>query len=282
LRSVTIWTVAEARAAGLDWEQLQSSQWRRIGPATYAASALGVNPVVSLEGALKRLPHGTAFSGLTAAWLHGLDVEPCKPIEATVPALSTVATRAAIKIRRTVLEAADIVIKKSLPCTSMVRTLVDVSQRLSLVEAVVVADMALHALRVDQAQLEERVAALAGRKGVKKFRRVVDLADRSESPMETRLRLLLVLAGLPRPEVQVDLHDEAGEHLARADLLYRAERLVIEYDGATHRDSIVEDDRRQNRLVRAGYRVLRFAAPDMASPRAIVSQVRQERKRRLT
>jgi Protein of unknown function (DUF559) len=225
------------------------------------------------------LPDGSAFSGLSAAWLHGLDVEPCRPIEATVPVLSTVAARAAIKVRRTVLDVEDVVMRKGVPCTSMVRTLVDVSQRLSLVEAVVVADMALHALKVDQSQLQQRVEALSGRKGVKKFRRVVDLAAPAESPMETRLRLLLVLAGLPRPEVQAAIYNEADELLARADLLYRAERLVIEYDGFTHRDSIAEDDRRQNRLVRAGYRVLRFAAPDMASPRAIVSQVRQERKR---
>jgi very-short-patch-repair endonuclease len=77
--------------------------------------------------------------------------------------------------------------------------------------------------------------------------------------METRLRLALVLAGLPKPEVQVPLPDA----VARADLYYPAQRLVIEYDGATHRDSLAADNRRQNRLINAGYRVLRFTASDL-------------------
>ena len=84
--------------------------------------------------------------------------------------------------------------------------------------------------------------------------------------METRLRLALVLAGLPKPEVQVSL---PGVH-ARADLYYPAAGLVIEYDGATHRESLGADNRRQNRLVNAGYRVLRFTATDVG-PLAVAS-----------
>jgi len=39
--------------------------------------------------------------------------------------------------------------------------------------------------------------------------------------METRLRWLLLSAGLPQPEVQVDLRDDDGDFLGRADLYYR-------------------------------------------------------------
>jgi very-short-patch-repair endonuclease len=157
----------------------------------------------------------------------------------------------------------------------MVRTVFDVSQRLPVTEATAVADMALHANLVQLTSLQERADQLAGRKGVKRFRRVVDLAEpKAESPMETRLRLVLVLGGLPRPQVQANLEDEHGDFVGRADLYYPQKRLVIEYDGTTHRDSVVEDDRRQNRLVGAGYIVLRFAASDMAWPKAIVIRVR--------
>ena len=49
----------------------------------------------------------------------------------------------------------------------------------------------------------------------------------------------------------------------------------IEYDGGTHRDSLVADNRRQNRLVNAGYRLLRFTAADVLSaPESVVSLVR--------
>jgi len=94
-----------------------------------------------------------------------------------------------------------------------------------------------------------------------------ELAEPAESPMETRLRWLLIEAGLPRPEVQAKLS------FGRADLYYPAARLVIEYDGVNHRDRLVEDNRRQNLLINAGYRVLRFTAADR--PQAITAQVRQ-------
>src|SRR5438067_13649072 len=64
--------------------------------------------------------------------------------------------------------------------------------------------------------------------------------------METRLRMLLVLAGLPRPAAQVSLQDARGRFLGRPDLYCPGARLGIEYDGATHRESLAADNRRQN------------------------------------
>jgi hypothetical protein len=93
--------------------------------------------------------------------------------------------------------------------------------------------------------------------------------------METRLRLLLMDAGLPRPSAQVPLHDEYGHFLGRPDLYYPEHKLGLEYDGGTHRDSLVDDNRRQNRLLNAGFRLLRFTAADIfQAPESIVGQVR--------
>ena len=101
------------------------------------------------------------------------------------------------------------------------------------------------------------------------------LAAPAESPMETRLRWLLLQAGLPRPEVQTELRDTAGRFLGRADLYYPSSRLVIEYDGANHRDRLVEDNRRQNLLINAGFRILRFTATDVHQRSdVVVAQVR--------
>ena len=109
------------------------------------------------------------------------------------------------------------------------------------------------------------------------MQRVMGMTDaRSESPMETRLRLLLSMSGLPRPQVQAELYDRAGLFLARTDLYYPRQRLAIEYDGAGHRTSLETDNRRQNRLLEAGYRLLRFSAGDVLHrPAAVVSQVRR-------
>ena len=93
--------------------------------------------------------------------------------------------------------------------------------------------------------------------------------------METRLRHLLLRRGMPRPEVQTELHDSSGVFVGRADLYYRAERLVVEFDGGNHRDRLVSDDRRQNALVNAGFTVLRYTSVDVFQrPAAILTEVR--------
>lgn len=108
-----------------------------------------------------------------------------------------------------------------------------------------------------------------------RLRALAHCAAPAESPMETRLRWLLIKAGLPAPEVQTDLHDGEGNFVGRAALYYPRAHLVIEFDGGNHRDRLVGDDRRQNALIAAGYRVLRFTAADVyGRPEAIVGQVR--------
>jgi len=85
-----------------------------------------------------------------------------------------------------------------------------------------------------------------------------------------------VLGGLPRPEVQVSIHDQRGRFLGRPDLLYRLQRLAIEYDGANHRNRLVDDNRRQNGLIGAGFRLLRFTAADVyGTPEIVAVEVRQ-------
>ncbi|HYR50833.1 MAG TPA: DUF559 domain-containing protein [Candidatus Eisenbacteria bacterium] len=107
------------------------------------------------------------------------------------------------------------------------------------------------------------------------LRFLAPLAAPAESAMETRLRWLLIKSGLPRPEVQVNLHDTDGRFVGRADLYYPAAGLVLEYDGGNHRERLVEDDRRQNLLVNAGFRLLRFTAIDVYKrPDIVQAQVR--------
>jgi len=145
-----------------------------------------------------------------------------------------------------------------------------------LTEGVVAADLFLHARLVSTAELRSYVAEHPRAKGVARLRQVIELAEpKTESAMETRLRMLLVLAGLPRPEVQASIRDEQGRFLGRPDLFYRLHRLVIEYDGGNHRDRLIQDNRRQNGLIAAGIRLLRFTAADVyGAPDTVVMHVR--------
>ena len=222
------------------------------------------------------MPASAAFSGRTAAWLHGLDATPCEPIEAILPGDGEGWERGGIRVRRAALDDYEVALRGGFRTTSLVRTLWDLSRTLSLVESVVMTDMALHARLISHRTLSEWVDRNAGRKGIAKARRVLEFAEgSSESPMETRLRMLLVLNGLPRPQVQVTIRDDRGSFLGRPDLYYREHRLGLEYDGETHRASLVEDNRRQNRLLLAGVRLLRFTGADVLHrPDSVVTQVR--------
>ena len=83
--------------------------------------------------------------------------------------------------------------------------------------------------------------------------------------METRLRMTLLLDGLPRPVAGQDVIVD-GAWLSRPDLQYPEYRLALEYDAETHRT-----DRRQWRddifrkevLEDHGWRCLVFTADDV-------------------
>ena len=147
----------------------------------------------------------------------------------------------------------DVVTVRSLKITGVHRTLCELGSRLSAVESLVLMDAAITSRLTDRRMLtaHRRLLPLA------------ELAAPAESPMETRLRWLLLKADLPCPEVQADLHDSQGRFVGRADLYYPQARLVIECDGVNHRERLVEDNRRQNLLMNAGFRLLRFTAADV-------------------
>ena len=269
-------TLIQARNSGLDHSHLRSRNWRRLGPGTYAWSGCPDGPMLKLQAASCRLPAAGAFSGLAAAWLHGLDVEPCNPIEVTIPKGEGVSGRSGMKVSRAQLNAGDVVCVDGMRTTAILRTLEDLSRRMSLVEATVIVDMALHAGAMELSGFKSWARTRRGGRGLINLRRVADHAEpKSESPMETRLRMLLVLGGLPRPAAQVPIHDRKGRFIGRPDLYYAERRLGLEYDGGTHRESLAEDNRRQNRLLEEGIRLLRFTSGDvMSKPGLIVTQVR--------
>jgi len=269
-------TLEEARRAGLERWHLEGASWRRLGPEIYAWSGLGDSPSITLAAAALRLPAGTVFSGLTAAWLHGLDVQPCEPIDVIVPIDGGVSGRAGICLHRASVSKREVTTKHGLPTTTIERTLADLCLNLSLTEAVVLADTALHRKLTSINRLSAIEERFAGHPCVTVLRQVIGHSEpAAESPMETRLRMLLVLAGLPRPVAQKSIHDKWGRFLGRPDLYYPDRKLGLEYDGGTHRTNLVDDNRRQNRLLAEGIRLLRFTAGDIYTrSEAVVDEVR--------
>jgi very-short-patch-repair endonuclease len=83
--------------------------------------------------------------------------------------------------------------------------------------------------------------------------RVVDLIEPlTESPMETRLRMLFVFAGLTGFEPQFEVTDARRRFLGRVDFAFVAQRLIVEYDGSHHWEQRRADDRRREAIRNLG------------------------------
>jgi very-short-patch-repair endonuclease len=194
-----------------------------------------------------------------------------------LPPGHTVKSRVGLRISRVPPAQTEIVLC-GYRVTSPVRTILDLGRRLPPIEAVILADVALHRRLTSVAALRAAADLVPGSRNVQRIRRVLTQVEpKSESHMESLLRMLLVTAGLPKPEAQVDLHDAQGRAIARVDLYYPSHRLAIEYDGSTHRTNLVEDNRRQNLILAAGYQLRRYTKPDLSNtPELVSAQIRAE------
>ena len=106
----------------------------------------------------------------------------------------------------------------------------------------------------------------AGWPGARAARDVVALASPlAESPLESLTRLGLVDAGLPEPRLQVRIVDPSDGWWCRVDMLWAEERVVLEADGKVkYTDAeLWREKRRQHRLERLGYRVVRAIWADV-------------------
>lgn len=268
-------TLQEARQVGLTLSALRSKAWRRLGSELYCHSDLREDPLRLLSAWRVLLPEDAVFAGATAGWLLGLDLEPTNPVNILVPTRSGMRPRVGLMVRRCDIDPTEVVTIRGLRATTLHRTLLDLCLQWPAVEALVAIDMATRAGLTSSAGLIRNSAAARGRAGSRRLLALAAVAAPAESPMETRLRWLLLQVGLSGLEVQTDLRDGDGRFIARADLYYPAARLVVEYDGGNHRDRLVEDDRRQNLIVNAGFRLLRFTAADIRNrPDVVAAQVR--------
>lgn len=96
--------------------------------------------------------------------------------------------------------------------------------------------------------------------------------------MESVLRWILHEAGLPTPVLQHRVLGAQGEFLGEVDLAWPELHVLVEFDGDVHRERrvFVNDVRRQNGLVLAGWVVLRFTSADVRGrPAWVVETIRR-------
>ncbi|MBG0739206.1 hypothetical protein IV500_07355 [Paeniglutamicibacter antarcticus] len=170
--------------------------------------------------------------------------------------------------------------------TTRTRTWLDISRRMSVDELTVVAD---HLIRIPRPRFEPRsvpyatVADLAdmldrhqGTPGIRKARLALQQARiGADSAPETRLRLAVVRAGLPEPELNRGL--ELGNATREPDLSFPLYRVAAEYDGSSHSESdqVVRDIRREEDFAAGGWIQVRISKRHMADDaKAAVSKIR--------
>ncbi|WP_462183765.1 endonuclease domain-containing protein [Frankia sp. AgKG'84/4] len=168
------------------------------------------------------------------------------------------------------LHPSDIVDLGGIPTTSVPRTLEDMALLSDRESFVCVVDGMLHQLRLSKGGLAGLRARVEARRNGHRARSWWPLIDgRSESPLETRLRLLLGDGGLPPEEIQWPVFDPVtGRPIARVDFAWPASRLAVEADGVgVHSEpaALYRDRVRQNSLVRLGWHVLRFTWRDVVA-----------------
>ncbi len=156
--------------------------------------------------------------------------------------------------------------------TSIERTAVDIARTLEYEKAVAVIDDALHA-NADRGVLASIVEAARGRKGIGIARAALDFADgRSESVGESVSRVRLVAAGVPEPELQVNIFDERGNWVARSDFGWLSRGVLGEFDGKIKylgtpeqvATAVMNEKRREARLRDLGWTVARWGMSDLA------------------
>lgn len=217
------------------------------------------------------LPAGTAVSHRTALWLLGLDVLGDR-LDLTAPRGRHLEKRAGARMHSAALPDEELVLVDGVLAVSAARAFVDVARSESLVEAVAIGDAVLRSGAATEEQLLEALDRAGSLRGIRGARLVVPhLEPRSESLMESRFRMRLVLGGVPRPEAQHDVYDDEG-HAGRGDL--HLQGVVLEYDGRASRldkQAFVAERRRQTRIVSTGLELRRFTSADVyARPAAAV------------
>lgn len=263
--------------------------WARLAPGVYVdaeiasdTSAAGATAVAlaRLRAVAERMPEGKVVSHASAALLHGLPVWH-------VPRQTHVTQQVGAHVRRpddVVRHIVDVgdderTTVLGLPVTSLLRTVVDCLRTLDPLDGLVVADAALRAGIGDE-ELRAAVMACVGRRGVRRARELVRVADAgAESPGESVTRYHVLAAGFPAPQTQVGVRTTIGDFWT--DLGWPELGVLAEYDGegkygAAANEVFFRQKRRDDAIAETGQRLVHVTRPDLRTPELLVARIRSK------
>jgi hypothetical protein len=262
------------------WSRLRSREFLQLRPDTYVGADVPLDVAVRVQGLAVWGGPGAVVAGPVAAV--GWDVEcPWDDEELVVPGVHR--RGRGVRVRQDRLPPDEVTWWRQVRMTTPPRTAFDLARRAPLPDAVAAVDALARAWRFGAEALTTLAEAHPGERGLVQVRRVTALMDaRAESLPESRMRVGLVLRGLPPPVPQHPVRLPNGRD-ARLDLAWPHpppghRPLALEYDGEEHR-SITRhglDLDREAGLDDLGWDVLRVTARQLADLDALAARVRRK------
>ena len=242
--------------AGLSRAVLDGPTFRRVLHGVLVSADVADSPRLRAEAVLTCF-FDTAFcSHATAARVWGAPVPALPGEHVTVSTPAERLRRAGVTCH--VRPGARVRVVDGLRVSDLADLFVELADQLGLVD-LVVGDWMVRRKGVTPARLAAAAAGASGAAGRLARRAASYVRAKVDSPMETRLRMLIVLAGLPEPVVNREIRDGDGEMLRRYDLSWPEVRVVVEYDGRHHVERVEQwesDLDRREEIDNDGWRIL--------------------------
>jgi very-short-patch-repair endonuclease len=252
-------TRAEALRRGHTPKELRGPKFLRLYRGVYLPAGQPVSLVQRVSGALLVAPPGAYASHHTAARLWGAVPPETDETHLSIPGKGTRTVRDGIAAHRadTTFPPTE---RRGLPVSAPVAVFLELATlHLDLVALVVLGDSLVRRAKISSESLVAAAGTWSGQ-GARVARRAAALVRAGvDSAMESRLRMMIVLAGLPEPQVNFIVRNAEGEWEVRFDLCYPQLKLIIEYDGDHHRLDAGQwsrDLKRREWLERRGWRII--------------------------
>lgn len=227
-------TRAQARAAGITDRQLRGPDFQQLLVGIYLSSRVRDLSRPRAQAALMVHPPDAVATHFSSARVIGAPV-PDHPLEhVTVGRAEDRRQRHGLRCHVMALAASDVKVVGRLRISDPHRLFVEMTPWLSLVDQVVLGDWLVRQAHVTVASLTGYCSRTSAQHAAAAQQAAAHVRDRVDSPMETRLRMLLVLAGLPEPSVNLELVLREGTAKVRIDLSYPKVKVAVEYDGRQH------------------------------------------------
>lgn len=266
---------SEELASGrLNRHQLRAA-YRAVYPGVYVAAHAEPSLELRTRAAWLWSRRTAIVGGAAAAALHGARWVPDDvPVELIH---DNTHPPAGVLTRRETLRAGETQLCAGLAVTTPERTAFDIGRRGAIRSAVVRLDALARATGFKVDDVRGVAAAHPRSPGLRRLEAALELVDPgAQSPRESYLRLLLIDAGLPRPQTQIPVLGADGMPVAYLDLGWVESMVAVEYDGDHHRTDrrqFVKDLRRIEMLEEMGWIVVRVVAEDR--PASIIRRVRE-------